>query len=105
MSVEDDPANLNGQRRHLHDAIAAVPKLDPELPDGAYLAGWVLMAEYVDPDGSRWWVTRRGTDGGEKDLMPWTEKGYLQHALDRWRASDLGRELDDRHGEASGDDS
>lgn len=74
----------DGQRRHLHDAIAQLPELDGDLPDAAYLVGWVVLAEFADPDGSRWWCTRRGTDGGDCDLMPWTEKGYLRHALDGW---------------------
>jgi hypothetical protein len=93
MNDTDGPG---AQRTHLHDAIARLPPLDDEIPDGAFLVGWVLVAEFADPDGSRWFVRRRGTDGGERDLMPWTEKGYLHEALDSWRAGDVADALDPR---------
>lgn len=70
------------QRQVLHDAIAQVPSLDDEMPDTAFLVGWVLIAEFADPDGGRWFSTRSGTDGGETDVTAWAAKGYLEHARD-----------------------
>jgi hypothetical protein len=79
--VTDDDGIVR-QRRHLHAAVAQVPPLDDEMPDGAFLVGWVLIAEFADPDGSRWFTARTGTDGGESELPPWGSKGYIAHALD-----------------------
>lgn len=87
------------QRLHLHRAIADIPKIDRDIPDNAYLIGWVLMAEFMDSNGARWFVSRRGTDGGESDLMPWEEKGYLVHLLDEWRAATVRREFRNDLGE------
>lgn len=81
MSWERDEA-VRQQRRTVHDAVAQIPVLDDEMPDGAFLIGWVLVAEFADPDGGRWFSSRSGTDGGESDVPAWTAKGYMAHAHD-----------------------
>lgn len=91
--MTDEPDPVTTQRQHLHNAITELPKMDPEIPDAAYLVGWVTIAEFADPDGSRWFCERRGTDGGERDLMPWQVKGYLSHARDDWAAFAISRRL------------
>jgi hypothetical protein len=102
--MSDTPDEVVTQRRHLHEAIQELPKLDSELDDSAYLTGWVLVAEFAAPDGSRWFCSRRGTDGGDKDLMPWTEKGYIRELEDSWTSRDVARRLDQLWGGDGSDD-
>lgn len=92
--MSDESEYVVQQRQHLHGAIARLPSIDPALPANAYLAGWITIAEFVDPDGSRWFCTRTGTDGGDSDLMPWTEKGYLSHRLDARQAGLVADEFE-----------
>jgi hypothetical protein len=47
---------------------------------GVTLGGWVVMAEWVEPDGQKF-LTRLVSDG----TSPWQVKGYLHEGLfSRW---------------------
>jgi hypothetical protein len=95
------------QRHHLNEAISELPAMEDILPDEAYLTGWVMVAEFVDAKGGRWFCTRRGTDGGERDLMPWAEKGLLHELLESHTVREVGdrvgREMDQRWPEEEDD--
>jgi hypothetical protein len=89
-----DATPLPGQheRDHLYESIQALVGLQAEegaedreddgpLPEGCMLRSFVVVAEFVDPDGSRWFSYRNG-DASGGGLMPWEQKGLLSHALD-----------------------
>lgn len=67
-------------RAHLHNAIQSSIALGEELPEGTALKGWVVIAEWVDPDGSNWLSQLNGGASGSS-LPTWQTDGYLHNAL------------------------
>lgn len=49
------------------------------IADGALLTGYILVAEWVDPDGQRW--LSRGASTG---TTSWQRAGWLHEALHNW---------------------
>jgi hypothetical protein len=67
-------------RTALHDTIQTAGPGTDELPAGALLIGWVLVADWMSPDGDRW--LSRECGGATRDRLPgWQERGYLHEAL------------------------
>lgn len=65
------------------DLHAAIQEHACPLP-GAFLTGWVLIAEWVDTDGKRW-LSRRMAD----DTTPWAADGMFHAGLsDDWADGD-----------------
>jgi len=61
----------------LHELIQSVrPDMDEERLEGSLLAGWVLVAEWMDREGDRW-LSRISHPGCTK----WQREGYLHDAL------------------------
>lgn len=69
MSGDSDPG-----RDAIHDAIQANARLGKE--DGAILTGWVLVAEWMDPQGERW-LSR----GHAASTTQWSANGMSHEAL------------------------
>jgi hypothetical protein len=69
----------------LHDAIQASQDANERL-DSSILVGWVVVAEWVGPDGRRSLTRMSGTPGGA--IPPeWQTRGYLHEALfGRWNS-------------------
>lgn len=72
-----------GPRKRIHEAVQATNDQQDELDD-ALLVGWVLVAEWMDPEGDRWLSKVSGTNGGEDSPNSWTERGYLHEVLYHW---------------------
>jgi hypothetical protein len=52
-----------------------------EIPEGSLLTGWVVVTEWMAPDGDRW------LEGLESpDTTGWTRQGMLHTALSEWSA-------------------
>jgi hypothetical protein len=53
----------------------------PNQIEGALLTGWVIVAEYISPDGKKW-LSRMDSE----DLTQWLRQGMLHDALygDEW---------------------
>jgi hypothetical protein len=66
-------------RKLLSTALQTAANTDPEM-DGAVLIGWIAVAEWMAPDGSRWLSRVHGLGNGD-DCPTWTQQGYLHHAL------------------------
>ena len=63
----------------LHDAIQLSQESNDRLGN-AVLVGWVVVAEWVAPDGTRTLTRMSGTPGGT--VPPeWQTRGYLHEAL------------------------
>lgn len=85
-------------RDHLHEAIQGTVGLPSpsddegdELPDGSMLMGWVTVAEWMSPEGSRWLSKIEGTSTGQRPPA-WHVQGYLHNALHDW--PDVGDDED-----------
>lgn len=85
------------QHEHLSAAIQGIVGLDPEITEGSFLVGYALVAEFADPDGTRWFCCRQGDASGPR-LYPWTEEGYLRHGLRALQRRELDRYLDEDDG-------
>lgn len=83
-----------GQHEHLSAALQAIVGLDPEISEGSFLVGYVVLAEYADPDGSRWFVSRQG-DAFGPELYPWAEEGYLRQGMRILDARQADRQADE----------
>jgi len=78
---------MSGGADKLHDAIQ-VSQEDNGRLDSAVLVGWVVVAEWVGPDGTRTLTRMSGTPGG---VVPpeWQTRGYLHEALfGKWNTSE-----------------
>jgi len=63
----------------LHDAIQLSQESNGRL-EASVLVGWVVVAEWVSPDGTRTLTRMSGTPGGA--VPPeWQTRGYLHEAL------------------------
>jgi hypothetical protein len=70
-----------GIREMIHQTMQATSAGDEDI-DGAVLVGWVVVSEWVAPDGSRWLSRCSGNGSGSgRDLPAWQEQGYLHYAL------------------------
>lgn len=67
--------------------------LDDEL-EGAALIGFVLVAEWVTPDGDRILTSFDSGPTGER-VPDWTRKGWLHEALEDVEWCDMDVEFDD----------
>jgi hypothetical protein len=78
---------MSGGAEKLHDAIQ-VSQEDNGRLDSAVLVGWVVVAEWVGPDGTRTLTRMSGTPGGA--VPPeWQTRGYLHEALfGKWNTSE-----------------
>jgi hypothetical protein len=78
---------MGGGAEKLHDAIQ-VSQEDNGRLDSAVLVGWVVVAEWVGPDGTRTLTRMSGTPGGT--VPPeWQSRGYLHEALfGKWNTSE-----------------
>lgn len=61
-------------RDAIHDAIQANARMGQE--DGAILTGWVLVAEWMTPDGDRWL-----SKGHAASVTAWSADGMYHEAL------------------------
>lgn len=78
-------------RQHLHNAIQESVGLELDENDqsdqdhgqlhGAMLLGWVVVAEWMAPDGDRWLSRLSGTPQ-DRDAAEWQIQGYLTNALE-----------------------
>jgi hypothetical protein len=48
--------------------------------DGAIVTGWVIVVEWMDPDGGKW-LSRFNGDGADLPLVAWQMEGMLHNAL------------------------
>lgn len=71
----------------IHEAIQASQENNDRL-DRSVLVGWIVVAEWVGPDGSRTLTRMSGTPGSS--VPPeWQTRGYLHEALfGKWNAND-----------------
>jgi hypothetical protein len=78
---------MSGGAEKLHDAIQGSQEGNGRL-DSAVLVGWVVVAEWVGPDGTRTLTRMSGTPGGA--VPPeWQARGYLHEALfGKWNTSE-----------------
>lgn len=67
-------------RKTLYDAVQGTIAIDDDMPEGAVLMGFVLVAEWMAPDGVRW---LSAIDSGPTDdaLPEWQRQGYLHSEL------------------------
>jgi hypothetical protein len=84
-------------REQLHAAIQGTNQTDQNL-EGAMLMGWVVVAEWMAPDGERWLSRVDGT-AARKGCPEWQREGYLHNALysggfEAFEGSDDGEEED-----------
>ena len=79
--------DANSVRDYLHRSIQDTTTLDDNPGDslnGAHLMGWVVIAEWMDPNGERWISMGSADATGEDRAADWQVKGYLTHALHEW---------------------
>ncbi|HEX2292910.1 MAG TPA: hypothetical protein VHH55_06315 [Gaiellaceae bacterium] len=76
---------MGGGAEQLHEAIQSSQGENSRL-ESAVLVGWVVVAEWVAPDGTRSLTRMSGTPGGS--VPPeWQTRGYLHEALfGKWNA-------------------
>ena len=67
-------------RDNIASAIQASAAEDEDL-NGAVLTGWVMIAEFVSPSGSRW-ISRMAGDAMGNVPPTWSVKGWLVDSLD-----------------------
>lgn len=75
-----EPEDARASKERLGSAIQAEAAWLAEEP-GAYLAGWHMVAEWVDPEGRRWL-----SETAHEDSTTWQRMGYLNAALETERA-------------------
>jgi hypothetical protein len=79
----------------LREALQSTVNHEDEEFDGAVLTGYVVIAEWAKPDGTRW-LTKTAGDLNDEGPGVWTVKGWLYHALDTaQRDADLYGDDDD----------
>lgn len=66
-------------RAILHEAIQKIAALDDDLEGGIPL-GWVLIAEWMAPTGTRW-LSLTDATANLDGLPAWQRAGYLHEAL------------------------
>jgi hypothetical protein len=69
----------------LHNAIQRTAAEDEDL-NGSVLMGWVVVAEWMSPEGQKW-LSRSSGDARGMDCSDWTVKGYLNDVLDDLRTA------------------
>jgi hypothetical protein len=84
-----------GARSRVSSALQTCANTDPEM-DGAVLIGWVAVAEWMAPDGSRWLSKLDGLASGD-GAPTWTQQGYLHNALHEFHG--FGRDDTDDDGD------
>jgi hypothetical protein len=67
-------------RKRIHAAVQESNDSDPSI-EGAILIGYVMVAEWMDPEGERWLSTISGIQGGDDSPPPWQVEGYLHNVL------------------------
>lgn len=72
--------NTTTVRNHLHDNIQHTVSLDEDIPEGALLIGWIVIAEWMAPDGDRW-LSRIDGGASSRALPAWQTQGYLHNSL------------------------
>lgn len=65
----------------IRSALQRTINHDDEEFDGAILTGYVVIAEWHKPDGSKW-LTKTAGDLNDDGPPLWTVKGWLAHALE-----------------------
>jgi hypothetical protein len=80
-----------GCRGRVAAALQTSANLDPEM-DGAVLIGYVAVAEWMAPNGSRWLSQIDGLASGD-GAPTWTRQGWLHNALHE--GDGFGRDDDD----------
>jgi len=70
-------------RKTLAEAIQSTHDSDDSL-EGAVLVGFVVVAEWMDPEGKRWLSSSDGSGNGEEGLVTWQTRGYLSERLYDW---------------------
>lgn len=66
--------NSDERRDAIHAALQEIGPTD--LSSGAVLTGWVLVTEWMDPDGERW-ISK----GHSASLAAWSADGFHHQAL------------------------
>ncbi len=74
-------------RRRVHEAIQLTNDSNENL-EGSILVGWACVAEWSDPQGSKWLSRVTGSAGGEDSPPTWQSRGYLHEALTNWNDFD-----------------
>lgn len=62
--------------QRLHNSIQAYTEQE-EGVEGAYLRHWIIIADWVAPDGSKW-LSHDESD----DVTPWELRGMVDEAMD-----------------------
>jgi hypothetical protein len=70
---------VSDELRHLREAIE--PAIREHADMEGVLTGFVVIAEWSEPDGDRW-ITKTAGDLNDDGPPIWTVKGWLYHALD-----------------------
>jgi hypothetical protein len=52
-----------------------------ETLNGAVLVGFVVLAEWMDPEGRKWMSSNEGNGDGSDGLVSWQVRGYLTERL------------------------
>lgn len=74
-------------RKQIHDAIQV--SREGEALDGAVLIGWITVAEWMAPDGTRRLSRIAGGPGDDQAPPGWQTQGYLHNALhEDWTGAD-----------------
>lgn len=67
-------------------AESIADKVQPDI-ESAFLLGYVVLAEWMDADGTRW-LTRNAGNGQGEFIPAWQLNGYLNEALNNWPSVD-----------------
>ena len=51
------------------------------LPDRIVCTGWVVVAEFMDPQGGKWLTVNTG-DASNERLTDWAADGMLRHGME-----------------------
>lgn len=78
------------QRKELAEKLG---EIQDEIEDGVLL-GFVCIAEWVKPDGTRWLTIYSGNSMGDS-IPKWQTRGYLHEGLFNWATNDEEEEQDD----------
>lgn len=65
----------------IHAALQDTLAVEDELPESSMLRGWVVVAEWLDPDGNRW-LSKKAGGANAESIPDWQLNGYLHEALD-----------------------
>lgn len=74
---------MESRKETIHSDLQQLVQQIPGF-DGAALAKWWTVMEFVLPDGSHSLV-QVSSDAGGRDLFPWESRGMCLDALDRQR--------------------